>query len=139
MSIFYAGLFRYKDEGLLVFRILIGIIFLYHGYLTFLGGAPALTEAGTMINPLGISNGLFAGTLVATCEVVGGFLLILGLLTRFAAFLLFLIFFLLFIQVWPKGFGYATNALQDVACFLLFLIAGPGRYSLDNAIFGGRR
>ena len=79
----------------------------------------------------------------AFAELIGGILLILGLLTRLGAFLLFCTMLTALIGVhWkgglflPTGFEYALALL---AGSLALLISGGGMASVDLALSSGRR
>lgn len=73
--------------------------------------------------------------LAAAAEHVFPILLVLGLATRLSA--LALLFMTLVIQIlvypgaWPTHGVWAT-------CFLILIARGPGRWSLDHALFGRR-
>jgi putative oxidoreductase len=77
-------------------------------------------------------------------ELVGGTLLVLGLLTRPAAFIvageLAVIYFY---AHFPRGFFPALNggslAIAYCFAFLYVFFAGPGPWSLDSLIFGRAR
>ena len=80
--------------------------------------------------------------LVAAAEFFGGILVIVGLLTRLAAFSIFIDMFVAITKVhWKHGFrgegGYEFPlALAALAFALIFLGAGP--ISLDNLVWKGR-
>ncbi len=73
-----------KDFGLLALRLAVGIVMVYHGYLK-LGNT-----AGTMgfFGNLGIPLPTFFAYFVGLVELLGGAMIILGLLTCYAAGLL---------------------------------------------------
>lgn len=122
----------YSSVLLSVLRIMTGLLLLEHGtakYLNFpiapMNGASPLTLGG------------FAGIL----ELVGGFLLTLGLFTRPVAFILSgMLAFAYFIAHAPQGMYPLLNGgeLAIVYCFLLLYLAaaGGGSLSLDRAIRG---
>ena len=72
-------------------------------------------------------------------EVIGGALIILGLFTRTAAFILSGEMAVAYFTRWaPRGFWPISNGGEEAAlfCFLFFwlVFAGPGRWSLDEAL-----
>jgi putative oxidoreductase len=124
-----------RAHGLL--RIVIGFLFFQHGYGKLFGTLPGATEASTPV-PLASLIGL-SGVL----EVFGGFLIILGLLTRPVAFVLAgemaVAYFYVHVHTgfWPVENG---GELAALSCFVyLFLAAaGPGAWALDDRIGRGR-
>lgn len=133
-------------------RLVCGGVFLNEGILKFLD--PDTNGAGRFAN-IGIPSPGFFGPFVASVEVLGGALLILGLLTRVAALVLFInISVALFTTKIPVllGHGYFGFSLMKVKNYgllsmiheartdlamwfgLLFLfISGPGLFAIDSA------
>ena len=74
-------LWLYGDLGLLLLRIVAGIIFLAHG----LPKIKDLKATGAMFGSMGFKPGSFWGPLVAIVEVFGGLMLVTGLFTQLAA------------------------------------------------------
>lgn len=113
-----------------VLRIISGLLFLQHGTAKYLK-IPALPMFAK-VDPVSLSGvaGMF--------ELAGGVLLILGLFTRCAAFVLSgLMAFAYFLAHAPRGFFPIANAgeLAVLYCFVFLYIAaaGPGPWSLDAA------
>ncbi len=80
----------------------------------------------------------------AFAEFVGGIMVGLGFLTRFASFLIACTMLTAVIGVhWPGGFFAANRGyeypLSLLAMALALLIAGGGQASIDRAVTGGRR
>jgi len=90
---------------------------------------------------LGVPLPVFIAYVVTFVELIGGLLLIVGLLSRLAALLLTIDLAVAFLFVHlPQGFGEATQLdLSLVAGFLAIVLGGPGRFSLDHALFGHER
>jgi putative oxidoreductase len=121
------------DAGLLILRVVLGIIMLSHGWpkLTNLGGTiDGFTGMGI---PLPALSALFA----TLAEVGGGLLMLLGALTDVAG-LLFAIDMLGAITFVHAKNGFAVNEggvewpLALLAMALTVALAGPGRYSIGG-------
>ena len=123
-----------------ILRIGLGAILIPHGCQKLFGmfGGMGLSGNAALFDRIGYSPGMFWGTLVGLTELVGGILLILGLLTRFAAaaVLIFMIVAVKFTSA--KGFFWTNGgfefALLIGICALFFLIRGGGYLSLDRSI-----
>jgi putative oxidoreductase len=126
------------SAGLLMLRLVAGLAFMFHGW-------------GKIQNPTGWMGpdapipGVFQA-LAAISEFGGGLAWILGLLTPLASFGLLCTMtvaayfhaFVLHDPFVPKGPGKGSYELAAVyfCIALLFLLAGPGRFSVDRALFG---
>lgn len=125
------------DFALMFLRLFVGYAFMVHGW-------------GKMQNPMAWMGPEapvpgFLQLLAALSEFGGGLALILGLLTRLGALGIFITMLVassmhLFAMHDPMiatGQGSSAEpALNYLFISLLFLIAGPGRHSLDKMIFG---
>lgn len=131
-------------------RLLVGIVFLTEGILKFL--YPAELGAGRFAH-IGIPWPTAMGPFVGAVELVGGFLVVWGILTRPAALALFIDISMAILStkvpIWldhgywhftlPKadhyGFlGMMHEARTDLCMWLgclYLIIAGAGRFSLD--------
>jgi putative oxidoreductase len=124
------------DAGLLVVRLIVGIIIFAHGWekLTVIGPA----NFGQGLAQSGVPLPIFMGYVVTFTEVIGGILLIVGLLSRLATLLLTINLtvatLLVNIHVGllssTGGVG-AELPLTLIAGFLAILSVGPGMLSLD--------
>jgi len=126
---------EYRDFGLLILRIGIGILFIWHGYVKLSGGPETWIGLGKALSVMGIYFApTFMGLLAALSEFVGGILLILGLLTRPACF------FLLCTMVVATSMHLANGDPRQIfsqplglaILFFSLLFIGPGKYSLDE-------
>jgi putative oxidoreductase len=127
---------RQLSLGVAVLRIILGIIFVAHGYAKFF--VFGIDGATGMFAQMGIPAPTITAPLVATLEVAGGVALILGLLTRLAALGLAIDMLGAVFLVRIKGGFFAPNGaefeiLLCVACIAL-VIAGAGAPSIDEAI-----
>ena len=118
---------KYRDCGLLIIRIGLGIAFIVHGWPKLKGGPDAWSGLGRVMP---VPPAVVWGFLSAIIEFGGGILLIIGLLTRVTSFLLFLQMCVALFLVHLKhgdGFGTYSHALEDGIMFL-----GPGKHSIDR-------
>ncbi len=129
------------DVGLLVLRLVLGVIFIGHGAQKLFGsfGGPRISGFAKMLEQLGVKLAKPMAILAGLAEFVGGILVILGFLTPLAALALIGVMIVAVLTVHLKnGFfntngGYEFNlALAGMA--LTLLIIGPGAYSLDSAL-----
>lgn len=123
--------------GLLILRLVAGLAFIFHGY-------------GKITNPFGwmpAESGVpgILQALAAVSEFGGGIAWMLGILTPLASFGLACT---MAVAVWmhavvlrdpfvPQGPGSSYELVSIYLCIaVLLLLSGPGRISLDRAVFG---
>ena len=130
---------RLHPLATLALRLALGAIMIAHGSQKVFGGMPRFMG---MLQGMGIPPIL--GYLTAAAEFGGGILLVVGLLTRLAAFSIVIDMAVAIAKVhWKNGLvsaggkaGYEFPlACAAVAFALIFLGAGP--ISLDGAFFRG--
>ena len=129
--------------GLAILRIVLGIAFVLHGWAKLSGGIDGV--AG-FFGSLGIPLPGLMAWVVTIVELVGGLLLIAGALTQIAGILLFLdmlgvILFANLLQGRPVvENGVITWEMEAVfgAAALCLALAGPGAWSVDDAMAGSR-
>lgn len=119
--------------ALLIFRIGVGLMMLTHGYPKFQRLVAGEFQFG---DPLGM--GVEASLVLAVlAEFIGTILIILGLITRFAAIPLIITMAVAWgIVHGDDPFGTQEKAALYLVCFLVIFITGPGKYSLDKRFFG---
>ncbi len=130
------GVARMQGWGLAILRVVVGIVFLVHGFQKlFLMGFDGV--AG-MMGSLGVpAPGLFA-VIVTLVELLGGLALILGLFTRLVAIPLAVDMLVATLTVHlPNGFSVLPNGGYEFTLVLLaasvaLTVAGPGEAALDR-------
>ncbi len=128
---------KYRDIGLLILRIGIGLMFMGHGCPKLFGGPEKWELIGGAMQAIGIHFiPTFWGFMAAFSEFVGGALLALGFLTRPACILLLTTMFIAVYMHIGKGdpFVKYSHAVESGILFISLLLIGPGKYSLDEKI-----
>ncbi|KAF0203827.1 MAG: hypothetical protein FD170_900 [Bacteroidetes bacterium] len=120
------------DAGLLILRLAVGILMLTHGIPKLLNFSQ-LVEAGTFLPVLGSATlGL---SLAIFAEVLMSLFLIAGLFTRIATLpLIVTMLVAAFVAHAGDPFSSKEPALLYLFPYIAILLAGPGKYSLDNVI-----
>jgi len=130
-----SNLGKYRNTGLLIMRIGLGIMFMFHGYPKLLGGPDQWTAVGDAMKHTGINFFPVGwGLLAALTETFGGFLIVLGLAFRPAALLLSITMAVAATMHLKTGDGLsgASHAIEAGIVFLGLLFIGPGKYSVDK-------
>lgn len=124
--------------SLTLLRAVMGVIFLYHGYLKlFVPGG----FKGTIgfFAAIGIPLPAYAALVVSLVEFIGGLSLILGMLTKWASLLLIIEMLVAFFKVHlksgflisPSSYGYEF-VLLILAGLAVILASGAGKLSLGK-------
>ena len=138
MSIFEPAPPPWPARMLAVFRIVAGLIFITAGTMKIFGFPPnPMPDAP----PIELMSQMGIGGLM---EVVGGALIVVGLLTRPTAFILAGEMAVAYFQFHaPTSFWPTVNmgipAILYCFLFLYLVVAGPGAWSVDEAIARSRR
>jgi putative oxidoreductase len=119
---------KYLPEMLSIVRIVVGLLFLEHGSAKLLGFPMPTSAQPAMMSLLWVQG---------VIELVGGALIAVGFLTRPVAFVLAGDMAVAYFMAHsPKSFFPLLNAGDSAILycfiFLLFFVAGPGRWSLDR-------
>lgn len=129
------------SAGLLVVRLVVGLLMAAHGSQKLLGwfGGHGIAGTGMFFETIGFRPGRFFATLAAATEVVSGLLVALGLLGPVGPALMLSVMIVAAVSVhWKNGLFAATNGIE-VALFYGTVAAGLaligfGRYSLDAVL-----
>jgi putative oxidoreductase len=125
------------DAALLILRVVLGIIMLYHGW------SKVTNFAGTIegFTGMGVPLPAVAAVFATVAEVGGGLLMLLGVLTDVAG-LLFAIDMLGAITFAHAKNGFAVHEggvewpMALVAMALAIALSGPGRYAVGGSPTG---
>ena len=130
-----SGLTRYRETGLLILRLGIGVMFVFHGVPKLMGGPPMWKGVGAAMGNLGVSAVPVAwGFLAALSEAGGGVCLILGWAFRPACLMMALTMTVAATHHFKAGDGLAgaSHAVEAGILFASLLLIGPGKYSVDG-------
>jgi putative oxidoreductase len=125
----FSGLEKYRPQMLSVLRIFVALLYLQAGLSKYFGWPGNQPKDFTMLSLLGAAGAI---------ELVGSLLLLVGLWTREAAFIMsgeMAVAYLLRRVLTGASFFPIVNGgmLESLFCFvfLYFAFAGPGPWSLD--------
>ncbi|GHC10833.1 DoxX family protein [Cerasicoccus arenae] len=132
----FAKYVNHPDVGLLIIRVVAGLIFVAAGIPKFAGGADMLKQVGAAMSTFGITFApLLWGILAATAELLGGILLIIGLGTRTAAFFLLSTMIVAAAVLLNGGGEIVKDAGFPItlgAISLALIFTGPGKYAVKR-------
>jgi putative oxidoreductase len=124
------------DAGLLLLRLVVGVVFLYHGVAKL---ADPAAFAG-FLERLGVFLPTVAAWGVALVESIGGLALMVGLLTRIAGLLLAINMTVAIILVHSHAFNVQEGGMEFALTLgiasLALVLTGPGRFSIAGLIRG---
>lgn len=126
---------KYRETGLLLLRVAIGVLFIVLAAPILMAGSDAWAHSGSAMRNIGIaSHPAFWGFAGALAQCVAGVLLIFGLFFRIGALLL-----LATVLVHAAGvlqsradFFLKLQAIELCVLLLSLLLIGPGKYSVDK-------
>ena len=122
------------DLGLLLLRVLTGVLLIHHGYEKL---ANIENFADAFVRPLHLPFPIALSYLAAFSEVIGSWLLITGLLTRFGALAVAgTISVAIYHAIVTAGFNIYLLELLGLyfASAVAVLAMGPGLFSIDELI-----
>lgn len=130
------------DLGILVIRLVIGVLFIGHGSQKLFGwfGGHGLQGTGGWFDSIGIKPGVTMALFAGLVEVVGGAMFALGFLTPLAAIMIAGTMIISIAKVhgsnglWAQANGYEYN-LTLLAVAVGIALIGPGQYALDSFLF----
>jgi putative oxidoreductase len=127
--------------GLLVLRLVVGLLFFGHGAQKLFGwfGGHGLSGTGAFFESMGFPQGKRQAFTAGLAEAGGGLLIALGLVTPFAAAALIAVMTVAVVKVhfqkgvWVTEGGYEYNAVLAAVVFALAGV-GAGNWSLDHVL-----
>jgi putative oxidoreductase len=135
MAIF-ESLGKYRNTGLLIIRVGLGVMMMVHGFPKLAGGVDMWTKLGGNMSIVGLDFfPLGWGFMAAATESVGGMFLLLGLFFRPTTLLLLftmIIASLVHLSDPKQGLMDASHAIELGIVFLGLAFIGPGKYSIDK-------
>ncbi|MCH6264419.1 DoxX family protein [Neobacillus citreus] len=128
--------------GLLIIRLVIGLLFVGHGAQKLFGwfGGYGPKGTGGWFESVGIKPGVTMAIIAGLAELIGGLLFALGFLTPLAGILIAGTMAMAIIKVhapnglWATANGYEFN-LTLLAVAIGVALIGPGQYALDAFLF----
>jgi putative oxidoreductase len=124
------------DAGLLLARLVFGVLMAGHGSQKLFGWLGGYGLAGTagFFEGIGFRPGRFFATIASVSEVAGGVLVALGLLHPFGAALVVAVMIVAASVHWPNGL-FAPNGIELPLLYgvvgAALTLTGPGSYSVD--------
>lgn len=123
-------LFVFSDWGILILRVILGLVLIFHGWPKL----KHLPETATSFGGMGFRPGILWATIAVIVELGGGAFLIAGFLTQLAALLAAIQFAAIIVKLkFKQGLvgGYELDLLIFGAAVILTTLSG-GSLSLDN-------
>ncbi|KKT39907.1 MAG: DoxX family protein [Candidatus Giovannonibacteria bacterium GW2011_GWA2_44_13b] len=127
-------LLDFQFYGPFILRLALGVIFLAHGWPKLKGDK---SQFAGWLESMNLRPGKFWAWVVALAEFLGGILILAGLFTQLAAFVLAIEFFVIIFWVrrgqpfvLSEGRGREFDFLI-LAALLSLLVLGPGAFAVD--------
>lgn len=128
------------DLGLLLIRVVVGVVLTGHGLQKLAGwfGGRGLAGTAHSVERLGLRPARVWAIVAGLSESCGGLLFALGLLNPMGSILIGAVMLMAIVRVhWPKGLwnmsGGFEYPLVNLTVVIGVALAGPGAYALDTA------
>lgn len=133
------------DLGLLLMRIMVGVVFIFHGSQKLFGAfdGPGIQGFAGYLESLGVPLPVVSSVLAGCAEFFGGIVVLLGTGLRIGAVFPMIVMLVAVTQVHAGRFSVENNGMEyplTLAAVLAGLIlTGPGRLTLGQLIAAVRR
>ncbi len=124
----------FRDAGLFIFRLVLGFIFVMHGWQNAVTKGWGSTRDS--FEAMNIPATDVAVTLASWGELITGVLVILGLLTRLSSFVLLIDMAGAFCFAHKDAGLWSSDGGFEYVLILGAFLTGPGAVSLDKLLFG---
>ena len=124
------------DFGLLLMRLMLAVVFLFHGSMKLFGwfGGDGLTGMAEFNAQIGLPFPMAGAVLAGIAEFVGGLALAVGVAVRWVAPPLIFIMLVASFTAHSGAFWVADNGMEFTLTLAVFLAAlgimGPGRFTV---------
>lgn len=134
------------DLGILIIRVIIGVVFMYHGAQKLFGvfdghGMEAFAGHLAAMEKFTVPMPTVSAWLAALAEFAGGLFILFGLVTRIAVIPVIFTMIVAVAVHWPE-FSAGKGGYEYPLTLLLVMVGiglmGPGRFSLDHFILSQR-
>lgn len=124
---------RYKDIGLLIARLGLGLGFIYyHGWDKLMGGPELWADFGATMEIFGIGFWpVFWGLMITMAETLVALMVAAGFLFRPACLFIAIGMFVAWSSHVHSGRGNPGNAFKNFFFLIGLMLIGPGKYSVD--------
>ena len=137
MNKFFSASPLLQPQGLAIIRIIVGVFLIYHGWEIF--DAIKMNEYTTWDIFKNTSSPSFLVYMGKTTELIAGFLLFVGWLTRLASVVIIITFLYISLFVGHGKIWYEDqHPFLFVLLALVFFFTGPGKWSIDNLLFANK-
>jgi putative oxidoreductase len=133
---------KMMDLGLLIVRLVIGLLFIGHGAQKLFGwfGGHGLKGTAGWLESMNMKPAVLLALMAGLAELVGGILFVLGFLTPLAGLMIAATMVMAIVKVhganglWATQNGYEYNLIL-IAVAIGIALTGSGQYSIDAFLF----
>ena len=129
-----------QDIGLLLIRVMIGVVFIFHGSQKLFGafGGPGIEGFAGWLASMNVPLPTLNAYMAAGTEFFGGIAILIGLTTRITAIPMAITMIVAIVMVHGEAFSVQQNGMEYPLTLGVVLIAltftGAGRISLDHQL-----
>ncbi len=126
-----------QDVAALILRVMVGVVFIYHGYPKLFGG---IEDFAGNLEKMNVPAPMVSAYLAAITEFVGGVFILAGALTRLWCIPMIITMVVAIVMVHSKAFGMQHGGMEYtlvlIAMLSSILLTGPGMISVSGLIAG---